>query len=143
MILSAQALFSDDQAITATAISTNVVDLGAAATPYGGAAALTQDIGKGAKVPLLIQVTQAFNNLTSLAIAVEVGATTALGAVLETQTILLVNLTVGARSVFVEVPEGTDARYLGIRYTVNGAAPTTGMITAGISAGNQTNVTGA
>ena len=64
MILSAQQLFSDDQAITATAVSTNVIDLGVAGTPYGAVAALNQDVGKGAGVPVLIQVTEDFDNLT-------------------------------------------------------------------------------
>ena len=35
MILSAQQLFSDDQAITASADSTNVIDLGVPGTPFG------------------------------------------------------------------------------------------------------------
>ena len=44
MIFSVNSLFSDDQAITATANSTDVKDLGLPGTPYGGAAALHQDI---------------------------------------------------------------------------------------------------
>ena len=56
MILSAQQIFSDDQAVTATAISTNVIDLGAPGTPYDAAAALNQDIGKGCPIPVLVQL---------------------------------------------------------------------------------------
>jgi len=143
MILSAQQLFSDAQAITATAISTNVIDLGAPGTPYGGAAALHQDVGKGAKIPLLIQVVTAFNNLTSLGIAVETGATTALGTVIFTQTILLADLVAGKQVAIDVLPNDIKERYLGVRYTVTGTAPTAGAVTAGISMGNQTNVTGA
>jgi hypothetical protein len=143
MILSAQQLFSDDQAITATAVSTNVIDLGVSATPYGAAAALNHDIGKGTAVPILIQVTEAFNTLTSLAIAIEVGATTSLGTVLSTQTILLAGLTVGKQTAVAVLPRGADARYLGVRYTVAGTDPTAGKITAGITLGVQSNVTGA
>ena len=81
MIFSAQQLFSDDQAITATAVSTNVIDLGVAGTPYDAVAPLNQDIGKGNKVPFLAQVTEDFNNATSVEVAIETGATTALGTV--------------------------------------------------------------
>ena len=40
MIFSAQQIFSDDQAITGDAISTNVIDTGVRGTPYDAAAAL-------------------------------------------------------------------------------------------------------
>lgn len=143
MILSAQQLFSDDQAITATAISTNVIDLGAADTPYGGKAALKQDIGKGTPVPILVEVTEAFNTLTSLTIALEVGATTALGTVIYSEVVTLANLIVGKQTLMQYLPNGVNARYVGMRYTVTGTNPTLGKITAGISGGNQTNVVGA
>tara|TARA_R110000737_G_scaffold103999_2_gene137172 strand:+ start:1064 stop:1495 length:432 start_codon:yes stop_codon:yes gene_type:complete len=143
MILSVQQLFSNDQAITATAVSTNVIDLGVSATPYGAAAALNHDIGKGTAVPILIQVTEAFDNLTSLAIAIEVGSTTSLGTVLSTQTILLADLVAGKQTAVAVLPRGADVRYLGVRYTVAGTAPSAGKITAGVTMGVQTNVTGA
>lgn len=144
MIFSAQQIFSDDQAITATAISTNVIDLGAAGTPYGGAAALNQDIGKGAPIPVLIQVTEAFNNLTSVAVTVETSDAAALtsSTVLATETILLADLVAGKQTFLQVLPNGVTGRYLGIRYTVVGTAPTTGQFTSGITMGNQTNVTG-
>lgn len=142
MILSAQQLFSDDQAITADADSTNVIDLGVAGTPYDAAAALNQDIGKGNKIPLLVQVTEAFNNLTSLEIKVSTGSTTALGTTIASQTILLADLVAGKQLNLDFVPNGIVERYLGIEYDVTGTAPTTGKITAGISMGVQTNVTG-
>ena len=143
MIFSAQQLFSDDQAITATAISTNVIDLGVAGTPYDAAAPLNQDVGKGAPIPVLVQVTEDFNTLTSLDVTVEVGATTALGTVLATETILLADLVAGKQTFLQCLPNGADKRYLGVRYTVTGTNPTLGQITAGITMGNQTNVTGA
>lgn len=139
MIFSAQQLFSDDQAITASADSTNVVDLGAPGTPYGGAAALSQDIGKGTKIPVLVQVTEAFNNLTSLEIKISTGATTALGTTVISQTILLAGLTVGKQIALEVLPNDITERYLGIEYVVTGTAPTTGKVTAGIVMGVQTN----
>lgn len=143
MIFSAQQLFSDDQAITASADSTNVIDLGVAGTPYDAAAALNQDIGKGAKVPFLAQVTEAFNNLTTLEIKISTGATTALGTTIVSQVIALADLVVGKQVALDVLPNGIVERYLGVEYVVVGAAPTTGKVTAGITMGNQTNVTGA
>ena len=145
MILSAEQLFSDDQAITATAISENVIDLGAAGTPYDAAAALNQDVGKGAEVPVLIQVTEDFATLTSLTITVEVSAAAGLTSpqVLATETIAVADLVAGKQTYMQVLPNGADLRYLGVRYTVTGSNATAGQITAGISMGNQTNVTGA
>lgn len=144
MIFSAQQLFSSDQAITATVLSTNVIDLGVADTPYGAAAALNRDIGKGTPIPILVQVTEAFNTLTSLTITLETGAVAGtLGTVLETQTIVLADLTVGRQMNMGFIPKKATGRYIGLRYTVAGVAPTLGRITAGITMGNQTNITGA
>ena len=143
MIFSAQQLFSDDQAITASADSTNVIDLGVRATPFGAVAALTGDIGKGTMIPLLAQVTEAFNTLTTLEIKVSTGATTALGTTILSQTIALADLVVGKQLSFCVLPKDITERYLGIEYVVVGTAPTLGKITAGITMGNQTNITGA
>jgi len=142
MIFSANQIFSDAQAITATTLSTNVIDLGAAGTPYGGKAALNADVGKGNDIPLLAQVVADFNNLTSLTVAVETGTTASLGTVLAQETIPVADLVAGKQFSVDDLPQGVK-RYLGFRYTVTGTAPTTGAITAGITMGNQTNVTGA
>ena len=143
MILSAQQLFSDDQAITVSADSTNVIDLGAPGTPYGAAAALNRDIGKGAKIPLLVQVTSNFNTLTSLTINLSTGAATTLGTTIASQTIALAGLVAGKQFNLDYLPNGIVERYLGIEYVVTGTAATLGTITAGITMGVQTNVTGA
>lgn len=145
MIFSANQLFSDDQAVTATAVSTNIIDLGAPGTPYGGAAALNQDIGKGVPIPILIQVTTAFNTLTSLTVTLENDSTSDLATapiVLATEVILLADLIVGKQTFMHYMPNGITKRYLGVRYTVTGTNPTLGKITAGITMGNQTNFTG-
>jgi len=139
MIFSINQIFSDQQAIVATAISENVIDLGLPGTPVRGAAPLEQDIGKGNKVPVTVQVTEDFNTLTSLNIAIEVGATTALGTVVYNQEVLLADLIAGKAINIDVLPNGVDARYLGARYTVTGTDPTTGKITAGISMGSPTN----
>ena len=146
MIFSLHSLFSDDQAITATANSTNVKDLGAPSTPHGAAAALHQDIGKGAKVPLTVQVTEDFTTsagATALIIALETGATSALNTIVLSQTILIADLVAGKQVSFDYLPNDIDERYLGFSYTPVTGDFDGGASTAGISMGNQTNVTGA
>ena len=143
MILSAQQLFSDDQAITASADSTNVIDLGVPGTPFDAAAALNRDIGKGNKVPLLCQVTAAFDNLTNLEIILSTGATTALGTAIASQTILLADLVAGKQINLDYLPNGIIERFLGFEYVVTGTNPAAGTITAGITMGVQTNIHGA
>lgn len=146
MIFSLQQLFSDDQAITATANSTNVIDLGAPGTPYGAAAALNQDIGKGAKIPLLAQVTEDFTTsagATALIIQLETGSTTALNTAIAAQTILIADLIAGKQINLDYLPNGIIEQYLGFSYTPVTGDFDGGAITAGITMGNQTNFTGA
>lgn len=116
--------FSVDQAITATADSTNVLDTQATPT--------LKDLGIR---PMFVEVlvTEAFDNLTSLAVGVKSDSTTNLDTsetVHFTQTILLAALTLGARFIL-PIPVGQNVeRYLGIEYTVTGTAPSVGKVTA-------------
>jgi gamma-glutamyl phosphate reductase len=144
MLLSNESLFSDDQAITATAVSTNVYDLGVRQAPYGGNA-LIGDVGKGTPVPVLIQVTEDFNNATSVTVALEVSANANMSSatVVNSETILLADLKAGKQTFMQYLPNGLTGRYLAVRYTVAGTAPSAGKFTAGISMGNQTNIHGA
>lgn len=141
MIFDRTLLFSNAQAITASAASTDVVDLGATGTVYGAAAALARDVGKGQGIPIDIQVVEAFNNLTSLTIAVECDDNSSFSSakVVMSTTIALAGLTVGRVASIVAVPPGINERYMRINYTVTGTAPSTGKVTAGIVAGVQTN----
>lgn len=142
MIVDNTLVFSDSQAITANAGSTNVVDIGAAGTAYGHAAAVARDIGKATEIPLYVSVTEAFNNLTSLKIILESDDNTGFSSAKEiaSKTYLLAELTLGARLPFpAEIPEGADERYLRLNYNVTGTAPTTGKIFAAVVAGRQTN----
>lgn len=145
MIFDAQALFSDGQAITATAASTNTIDLGAPGTPYGSSSALVRDIGKGCEIPISVSLTEAFNNLTSLTISVETDDNSGFSSaatVFTTTAIPLASLTLGyVLKQLVEIPEGTNERYVRLKYTVVGTAPTTGKVTAGIVAARQSNFT--
>ncbi len=146
MIFSAQQLFSDDQAITASADSTNVIDLGVAGTPYGAAAALNDDIGKGAPVPLLVQVTTAMAAVgaATLVVNISTGATAALGTTIAASAVIPVaDLVAGYQIPIQFLPNKITERYLGIEYVVATGPMTAGNVTAGITMGNQTNITGA
>lgn len=143
MIFDSEALFSDDQAITASAASTNYMDLGAPGTPVGGAAALTRDIGPGNPIPIVVQVTEKFLTLTSLKVAVQVDDNTSFGSattVLESEAIVLASLLVGYTFALNWIPHKTNERYLRLYYTVGGSSATAGKVTAGITGGHQTNV---
>ena len=146
MIFSMQQLFSDDQAITASADSTNVIDLGVPGTPYGGKAPLHQDIGKGAEIPILAQVTEDMTaaGAATLVINVSTGATTALGTTIASVgPIAVADLVAGYQMAIQVLPNQITERYLGLEYVVATGPMTAGNITAGITMGNQTNVTGA
>lgn len=133
MIFDNTLLFSDNQAVTATAPSTNVVDLGAA--PNG------RDIGPGTPIPLAVIVTEDFAGLTSLTISIQVDDNAAFSSpktVYTTVAYPLTDLVVGKRFLLPEyVPTGTNERYMRLNYTVAGTG-TAGTITAGVVAARQT-----
>ena len=141
MIVDNTLVFSDSQAVTATARSTNIVDIGAPGTPAGMTNPVRRDIGVGTEIPISIRITEAFNNLTSLTFQLEVDDDPAFGSpkiVAVSRAIPLASLGLGARIPFpVELPEGIDERFVGLRYTVTGTAPTTGKVFAAITAGDQ------
>lgn len=135
MIFDRTNLLSDAQAITATAASTNVIDNGPIAS------GIVRDIGKGKQIPLLAQVVEAFNNLTSLTVALQVDDADTFPSpkTVWSQTIVAADLKAGKVVVPEYITRGTDERYMRLYYTVTGTAPTTGKITAGITMGNQSN----
>lgn len=143
MIFDSTSLFSSAQAITASAASSNVIDLGQPGTVFGAATPLARDIGKGAEVPIGLRVVESFNNLTSLTVMVETddnAGFTSPTAVFTSIAYPLADLASGARHLLPdEIPVGVNERYVRLKYTVAGTAPTTGRITAGIVAAVQTN----
>jgi hypothetical protein len=118
-------LFSNDQAITATAASTDVIDLGSS----------PRDVGSGEPVTVLVQVTETFNNLTSLTATLQTSSTEAFSVPVQltAATVALADLTVGRKFSIGAVPRGV-LRYIRLAYTVTGSAPSTGKITAGLGA---------
>jgi len=136
MILDTQALFSDAQAVTATAASTNTLDFGPISPATKGF-----DAGKGDDVALLVQVVEDFNNLTSLQIDLELDSTTAFtpDKVIPLASATLAQLKAGMQIARDDLPRGITLQYARLKYTVTGTAPTSGKITAGIVAGVQSN----
>ncbi len=126
MILDEQSLFSDNQAITATCNSENILDLG------------NREVSFGTPVEVFIQITEDFDKLTSLTIKVQSSADEAFSSAVSLieQTILLADLKAGAVSTIKFLPKG-NLGYMRLNYTVTGTAPTQGAILAGIVDGNQ------
>lgn len=137
MILSKQDLFSDAQAVTATAASTNLIDLGAQGTVVGQSAALAYDHGQGTYIPLLIQVVETFATLTSLTVTVEMDDNAAFSSattIATTQAVAAATLVAGYVFQITAIPIRTTERYIRLKYTVAGSDATAGKITAGIVA---------
>lgn len=142
MIFDAQTKFSAAQAVTATAVSTNVIDLGAAGIPYGGSVALTRDFGVTDKIPLAIQVVANFATLTSLTVSVETDDNEAFSSattVATTPAIPVAQLVAGYQFTIDDIPFRTRERYVRLRYTVGGSNATAGAITAGVVTALQRN----
>lgn len=141
MIFSLQQLFSNDQAVTVSAESANVIDLGAPETVLGAPYPLNRDIGRGTPIPILVQVTTAFATLTSLKVAVQSSDTEAFDGQIETvhesEAVPVAQLLAGYQFRLDYVPKGTKGRYVRLYYTIAGSTATAGVVTAGITMGNQ------
>ncbi len=137
MILNKNLLLSDGQAITATAISENVIAWeGMDMAPYE-TSAIARNLGAGTPIPILIQVIEDFATLTSLTITLETSAAAALTSstvLASTGTIAAASLLAGYRPSFTRfMPDATMLAYFGLRYTVGGSNATAGKITAAVA----------
>lgn len=124
MILDKTNEFSDGQAVTASAISTNVIDL----NPSG--ANNEVDIGAGEPVWLVVQVdeTAAAAGAATVTVSLESSAAPGMTSArthATTGAVALANLTAGSEIARLRLPGGDYLRYLGVRYTV-GTGPLTG-----------------
>lgn len=132
MILDALLEFSDAQAVTATAISTNVIDLGPVTDN------VLRDIGTGEHTYLVV---------TTETAATDTGSDATLTVTLESDSTanLATSPTVhystgalafaafspaGARLVAIRLPAGNYEQYLGVRYTVANGPLTAGTFNA-------------
>jgi len=140
MLLDASLQFCDPQALTATAISENVVDLG----PLGGATANTiRDIGAGEELHLSILVT---TTLDSSGEAATLTATLESDSAVGLDSSATVHWTSGSIAEAslaagywvakgIPIPPGAYERYLGLRFTVGTENFTSGAVKAWLHKG--------
>lgn len=122
MIIDKENEYSDGQAITADAASTNIIDHGSA---YGELGALARPL-RGR-----VQVDTTFDNLTSLTVTLQTATDAAFTSPvgLASKTILAAALVAGAQFDFGIIPEGA-LRYTRFYYDVNGTNPAAGALSA-------------
>lgn len=120
MFIDKQNEFSDGQAITADAASTNVIDLGQ-----------TVDVAPGVPLKARAQVDTAFDLLTTLTISVQTDTVEnfASPTTLSSVDVALAALVAGADIDLGVIREGCQ-QYLRIYYDVTGTNPTAGAISA-------------
>lgn len=136
MIHDAQNLFSDAQALTATAVSTNVIDLG-----------IARDIGTGENLYVFVTIDVAFTDAGSdstVAVTLQGGATAgATTASLVLFTIPAVQAAGGkfyarlspagiSQAGVLNTTNPLSYRFIQLTYTVAGGNLSTGTVTAGI-----------
>ena len=133
MFLDKQNEFSDGQLITATAISTNVIDTHA--NTEGGA---TKDLGTPAGVPLFLvvqtDVALSGGTATGLVFSLESDSTANLATSptvhYSSGTIATASLGAGLTLAVIPLPSGEYERYLGVRYTPQGGSYAAGSVSA-------------
>lgn len=128
MILDKQMILSDGQAVTATAVSENSIDFGAASL----------DPGQGNPIYLEVWLDTAFDtSADTLTITLQEGAT--VGALADTLTIMEATATSSLLAanvgllVKLSLPEGT-LRHIGLNYTVSSGL-TSGKLNAFLTIG--------
>lgn len=126
MILDAQALFSDAQALTSAAASTNLIDMSEA-----------RDIGTGRELYVVLVVdvalTDAGSNST-ITVDFQTDSVEAFSSPTTAQTLFTVAATAAVGTVYYArlAPGSIDERYGRLYYTMNNGDLTTGTVTAGI-----------
>lgn len=120
MILDSQLLFSDAQALTATAVSTNVIDLGA-----------DRDIGVGEPMAVVVSVDVAADFTTAdetYQIDVQTGSTVTPTTVIARRIPVVTatpatNVLATGKKIVIPLPHDNE-RYLRLNYTLGGTTPT-------------------
>jgi len=133
MILDKQNLLSDDQAVTVTAASENIIDL-------GNDAAEIQALNEKGKLEVLAQVTEAFTGATNMKVGIQTSDSSTFSSattLLETAEIAEASLVAGYQFKFGGLPV-INEQYLRLYYTVTGTH-SAGTIVAGLVLDRQTN----
>lgn len=128
MILDAQNLFSDAQAITATAVSTNAIDLGLASG---------LDLGSGENLYVHINVDTAFTDSGSdstVTVTLVTDDNSSLSSATAVQTLgTFAALSAAGTKIIARIqPNLTLERYIGLNYTLANGNLTTGAVTASL-----------
>lgn len=130
MFMDALGLVSDAQALTATAFSTNTIDLGN--TSPIRAIGSGEPVGFGLSVDVAADITTGDETYTVEVVESD-NANLSSPTVLSSRVLTAAQLAAGALH-FVEVPSGTpNKRYLGLRYTLAGTTPSA-TVTAWLTA---------
>lgn len=130
MLYDLENIFSNNQAVTADAASTNVIKI---------TNGQLKEVAFGTPIPLRIQVTEDFATLTSLEIKVQTATDAAFTTpvtLATTGAVAAADLKAGYVAPINFIPKG-NLGYLRLYYDVTGSNATTGKITAGIVAANE------
>lgn len=127
MYLDAQNLFSDAQAITAAAASTNLVDLGA-----------IRDLGSGENLYIVLVVDVALTDSGSdstVTVALQTDDNESFTSATSSQTLFTVAAVAAAGTKYVAriQPDAANERYIRLYYTPNNGNLSTGSVTAFIT----------
>lgn len=122
MYIDGQQLFSDSQALTATAVSTNIIDLGA-----------DRDIGIGDPLAIVVVVKVALDRVTgdeTYTVTVQADDNASFtSAITVVGPVSLLAYTAGTKFIINLPPDKLTERYIRLNYTLGGTTPT-GTITA-------------
>ena len=133
MYLDKQNLFSDDQAVTVTANSTNIIDL-------GNDESEVQALNEKGVLQVMVQVTAAFASGTSIALTLTSDDDVAFGSettIVSTPAIAQAALVAGYQFKLSTLPV-INEQYIRLTYTVVGTFDA-GTIVAGLNLDRQTN----
>jgi len=124
MILDKELMFSDNQAVTASAASTNVIDLGA-----------IRNIGVGSRVFCVVVVTVAFTDSGSdstVTVDLETDDNSSFSSAVARQRlgVFAALAPAGTRFIAALSPDVINERYLRVYYTLTGGSLTTGSFDA-------------
>ena len=117
---------SEDQVVTASAVSTNTIDL-----------SVNRDIGEGKNLYMVFTVTADFATLTDLTFQILNDDSAALGSptVLASSDAIAAASLVAGKQVVLQIPPQIASKglqYLGAKYVVGGSSATTGKVTTDI-----------
>lgn len=127
MILDKLTLFSEAQAVTASAASTDVLDLG----PIKGT---VRDIGVGYPIEFMVQVSTTATAAGAATVNFQLQTSadnSTYTTIYDSGALALTALVAGKRPVVAKVPQGVK-RYLRVNYSVGTGPLTAGAFTAGL-----------